>query len=1676
MIDGYVGIFMIKRISLLAGLAFALAAQVVSVQAADAVGVEAVRSDAIKGAVRETEPAALPGFVPEVASNYVFATTTTGSLADMSTGTTQLLAPNTDDTASPLTPIGFEFIFQGVSFTQFSINDNGVLRLGGAAQASTPYQPLAQPAPAIITAYGADQRTHIGDGKVHYRLDGSAPNRKLVVEWLNNQANFNAGGTADLTYQVQLSETTGAIEFVYGSMTQSTAGAGDGNSNDPQIGFSSSNTAGTVGSVAAPLAGTPTFNGASATPTNNLYNAAGPITVLTSAADGSRRTMSFTPPASTVAPTNLTFGPVGPFSITLNWIDSTNELNYQIFRSLDGVTYTQVGTAPVNATSFNATGLAQSTNYFWRVVAVSEGNVSTPLSGSQATGLPGNISSTAAGGNWSNPATWVGGNVPTSGDHVTIVGGATVIIDTAAVALDVTIDATAALRWDAVTARTLTVDTFVTNNGTFDTPATGAVTTHVLSVGTDLTNNGTLDFSTNGNTAAAGITFVGATNNTFGGTGATTDIRTLTLNKGTSNANTLELSTANFTVQGVATDVGAFVTLTNGTFKLSGTFPLTNRVFTPAAYSIGASTGFWLNNPNAIVAPQNGSPTLTGRLRVSQGTYNIGTATGNSLGFNTGANVTVEGGTINAAGRFGVGAAANVITYLQTGGSINVGQIGNTSATLASFDLGSAAGSTVTISGGTVSVQIAASARDYRHQAGAVGAAAVTGGTLQFGTAGSGAAKTFNTAGVMPDVILSTTTAGHSLIFGAPVGFNNLSRNLIIGTGGTLNIGNNVFLFNGDTITNNGTLVGSGASSRFIVFRPATNVAYLGTGGVTAPFSSLELQNDLNFTFDPAVSQIVVNRVIIFSGSFVNANKLTLGTGASTVAVQIGNTTTPTGGGTFDVAPAFNLGTGVQNISYLRTVNSKTTGPELNPARALNNLSYDDDNITHTLTVAGGSLTVNGVLALTNGRVVVPPPNRITLGSALATAVTRTTGYVDGVLSKPFTATTALPRTFEVGTASGYSPVAANVTAGTFPLTVDATAVQAPMPNFAPTDKAIARHWVLIPSAGMTADLTFNYLDADVPGTATEANLRVYNGTPVPPTTFTDLGGTLDTTLNTALVSAVTQFNYFGLAESGGGTAADLTVTKTDGETEVDTGETLTYTIVVSNAGTNDVNAASVSETPSGALTCGAWTCAVSGAATCGAPSGTGVIADAPSLPVGTSVTYTQQCTVATVSTDTTVANTASVALPAGFIDTTPANNTATDTDTLVRLVNVGITKTNGVTTVNPGNPTTYTIVASNAGPNAAATTVSDTFPAALTGCTWTCTASSGTCAASGSGNIADTGTLQSGGTLTYTAACTVSPGASGSLSNTATIAVGAGNRDTDPSNDSATDTDTIVPLADVAVTITDNRQFVRVGDSLNYIITVTNSGSPLSATATVSDALPSELGGGSWVCIPFGGASCASGSGNTLNDTATLPSNSQVAYVYSATVLPGSGDDVITNTVTVTSAGDPNTANNTATDTPEDIIVIFKDGFETAPVTIVPDGVGNANGFVAGRLRVDPQLLSGLGLEPVVIATGVSDRGAELFALELARFNGQVMLRSVLRDAGGLSERSVWTAVDPTRGPIEFAWQSASAEASDGYLRLADATASQINGNRTDRGRLAGLRPALQQNTPWVSLAPSGN
>ena len=96
---------------------------------------------------------------------------------------------------------------------------------------------------------------------------------------------------------------------------------------------------------------------------------------------------------------------------------------------------------------------------------------------------------------------------------------------------------------------------------------------------------------------------------------------------------------------------------------------------------------------------------------------------------------------------------------------------------------------------------------------------------------------------------------------------------------------------------------------------------------------------------------------------------------------------------------------------------------------------------------------------------------------------------------------------------------------------------------------------------------------------------------------------------------------------------------------------------------------------------------------------------------------FTLTATISTTATGS-LSNTSTIAAPASVTDPTPANNSATDTDTLTPTGDLSITKTDGVATETPGTSVTYTIVATNiAGPSViSGATVTDTFPATITG------------------------------------------------------------------------------------------------------------------------------------------------------------------------------------------------------------------------------------------------------------------------------------------------------------------------------------------------------------------------
>jgi len=280
----------------------------------------------------------------------------------------------------------------------------------------------------------------------------------------------------------------------------------------------------------------------------------------------------------------------------------------------------------------------------------------------------------------------------------------------------------------------------------------------------------------------------------------------------------------------------------------------------------------------------------------------------------------------------------------------------------------------------------------------------------------------------------------------------------------------------------------------------------------------------------------------------------------------------------------------------------------------------------------------------------------------------------------------------------------------------------------------------------------------------------------------------------------------------------------------------------------------------------------------------------------------------------------------------------------------LSITKTDGVTTVTPGQTTTYTIVASNGGLGlATGATVVDTFPAALTGCTWTCTgAGGGTCSAGGSGNINDTVNLPPGASVTYIAQCTVSPSASGSIVNTATVNVPSGITDPNTANNSATDTNTVDTGpggADVSLVIVNDRNFVQLGENVSLTVAVQNSGPDAAPAVTIAGAVPAELTSFSWSCTAIGGATCGAPSGiGSFSTSASLPGGSTVLYAVQGSVTGEDANGSVAFSASATVEApvvDPDTSNNT--DTWDAEVVIFRNGFECTLAGVEGNGGGCA-------------------------------------------------------------------------------------------------------------------------------------
>jgi len=230
----------------------------------------------------------------------------------------------------------------------------------------------------------------------------------------------------------------------------------------------------------------------------------------------------------------------------------------------------------------------------------------------------------------------------------------------------------------------------------------------------------------------------------------------------------------------------------------------------------------------------------------------------------------------------------------------------------------------------------------------------------------------------------------------------------------------------------------------------------------------------------------------------------------------------------------------------------------------------------------------------------------------------------------------------------------------------------------------------------------------------------------------------------------------------------------------------------------------------------------------------------------------------------------------------------------------LAVSMTDGETTATPGTPVTYTITVAYAGPGVLSElTLVDTLPPALMAPVFT--------PASGSynpGTGAWTGIqLAPGGSTTMTLTGTIDPAAIGTLVNSVTVAPVPAGSDPDASNNSASDTDTLVPSADLAIAKT-GPATVIAGQTVTYVITVTNGGPSRATAVSVNDVTPVGLTFLSNDCL--NAFPCNLG-GLTVGQTRTITSTYRIGAAY-----PG---PTLANTATVAAAtSDPVGSNDTST------------------------------------------------------------------------------------------------------------------------------------------------------------------
>ena len=859
-----------------------------------------------------------------------------------------------DDNMSSAVPIGFDFWYLGQRYTSVSVSSNGYVHFS-----STIYDGNDSPAypsgsgfatcgglisyrenagsmgtfgctavapnfyngtylalaPLYTDLWVGNNGSNFMANSVKYELTGTAPNRVFTIEYVAMD-DWASALSSNYNFQVKLYETSGIIDFVYGSMispTNAVTAYGCGLSGIiPNTGITAANL------KMQQTANTNTF---SQTVKANL------TTVPTS-----NSLVKFLPPCTASPTGTITATGITNSAITINWTNwATNELGYVIYSSTDNINFNFASQTNSNATNYTFTGLAGGTTYYFKVAAITEGCISNFVTGSATTLASGGKISNQTG-SWNTASIWTPAGVPTSADNVIIANGHVVTININAVCNSLQVGqggAATTLQFSGNIARSLTVGSQLNINATGRLVVnTTSNIMHILNIKDNIIVNGIVDL--NNATTSGCNTFISnnSGNLLISGTGATVDFANLNVNL-KNNPDELKITTSNFSA------ITNFLTLTRGSLN----FSTVNTVnITPFNLStiIPFESSLTLNSANLRVNTEYLN--VAGKLTVTNGTLNVGTVADRDLQL-SGGTLLLQNGAINIAGKLQSTGINDIALITINGGTITVPTIGSTNTTVAPVSITGVASKfdmtngliIIPKMGGTATQQLGYNISGFT-------TGSVTGGTLQIGGPLTNVTQTMSIKTTLPigNLHISSANATARLTNALTV------LKTVTFTAGALNTNSLNITVGGDWRNNTGNFIPTNASVNFNSALPQSiykiggetfnNITFTGAGVKT--FSSAITTNS-NITINSGVTvdvglgnnSLTVKKNFMNSGIFVAQKGEVLLNG--TTAQDIGGTT---------VTDFYNL-----------TLNN-TAGAKI----------ISDENLVYTLQLTNGTFNTNG--------------------------------------------------------------------------------------------------------------------------------------------------------------------------------------------------------------------------------------------------------------------------------------------------------------------------------------------------------------------------------------------------------------------------------------------------------------------------------------------------------------------------------------------------------------------------------------------------------------------------------------------------------------------------------------------------------------------------------------------